>query len=132
MSMRAILLLSVLSIASAWQSGVTRAVASRPAVTMMSGYTDISQIGKKKNPKSGRSDLLKGYTVGSFAPPMAKSSGTRITDMGTGYGIDNRWGGKQRAKAQKQPASKSSSGDVNPVLLFSVASALALLAGGAQ
>merc|ERR1712054_498900 len=85
----------------------------RPAVQMNTGYTDISQIGKKKNPKSGRSDLLKGYTVGSFAPPAAVSSGTRIDQMGTGYGIDNRWGGKQRSA--KQTATKSSEGgSVNP------------------
>ena len=131
MSLRIVLLLAVLSIASAWQSGLTRAVASRPVVTMNTGYTDISQIGRKKNPNSGRSDGLKGYTVGSFAPPLAKKSGSRISDMNTGYGIDNRWGGKSRA--QKTPAaSKSSGGQVDPAVVFTVVSALALLAGNAQ
>ena len=98
--LRTIVLFAVLAFASAWQSAVaSRALGSRPAVSMNTGYTDITQIGRKKNPNSGRSTALKGYTVGSFAPPLAKSSGSRITDMNTGYGIDNRWGGKQRAAA---------------------------------
>merc|ERR1719502_860533 len=46
---------------------------------------------------------LKGYTVGSLAPPGSVSSGT-IAQYG--YGIDNRYGG--RAKAMKSPAAASS------------------------
>ena len=58
---------------------------------------------KKKNPKTGSSLGLKGYTVGSLAPPGAKSSGNIAI---FGYGIDNRFGGKAKAKAA--PAQKKS------------------------
>ena len=99
-------------------------LARRPAVTMNTGYTDISQIGRKKNPNSGRSTALKGYTVGSFAPPGAKSSGTRITDMGTGYGIGNRFGGASRAKGSSanvvDDARSGVTGGVNPAILLLV------------
>ena len=66
----------------------------------MNVYGDPNvQSYRKKNPMTGSTLNLKGYTVGSLAPPSAKNSGTRITDVGTGYGIDNRFGGNRRAAA---------------------------------
>jgi hypothetical protein len=53
---------------------------------MNTQYSDPFAFQKKKNPKSGRGDLLKGYTVGSMAPPMAIKSGSTIGEMGTTYG----------------------------------------------
>merc|ERR1719326_1904160 len=104
------LLAAALDTSSAFVPGTPMAgvaVRSTPVISMNTGYTDISQIGRKKNPNSGRSTALKGYTVGSLAPPLAKSSGTRITDMGTGYGIANRWGGQSRAAPAAAAASSS-------------------------
>ena len=47
---------------------------------MSTKFTDpYVQKMKKKNPKTGSTTNLKGYTVGSRAPPMAVSSGTRIS-----------------------------------------------------
>ena len=51
---------------------------------------------KKKNPMTGSSLNLKGYTVGSRAPPMAVSSGSKAR---FGYGIDNLYGGKSKGKS---------------------------------
>lgn len=51
---------------------------------------------KKKDPKTGSSGQLKGYTVGSLAPPSSVSSGNKAV---FGYGIDNRYGGKAKVKA---------------------------------
>ena len=39
----------------------------------------------KKNPKTGDTANLRGYTVGSRAPPMAISSGTTIAETGFKY-----------------------------------------------
>ena len=67
----------------------------------MNVYGDPAvRFNKKKDPKTGSSLGLKGYTVGSWAPPAAKSSGTKV-DPSVGYGIDNRFGGKFRANAPK-------------------------------
>lgn len=53
---------------------------------MNTQYSDPYAFQKKKNAKSGRGELLKGYTVGSMAPPMAVKSGSTISEMGTSYG----------------------------------------------
>ena len=53
---------------------------------MNTQYSDPYAFQKKKNAKSGRGELLKGYTVGSMAPPMAVKSGSTIAEMGTSYG----------------------------------------------
>ena len=53
---------------------------------MNTQYSDPYAFQKKKNAKSGRGSLLKGYTVGSLAPPIAVKSGTTISEMGTSYG----------------------------------------------
>ena len=49
---------------------------ARTDVSMSTKYTVAAGIAKKKNPKTGDSSNLKGYTVGSRAPDMAKNSGT--------------------------------------------------------
>merc|ERR1712021_44185 len=67
---------------------------SRSTVSMNTQYSDPYAFQKKKNAKSGRGELLKGYTVGSLAPGVAVKSGTTISEMGTSYGISNRFGGK--------------------------------------
>jgi len=51
---------------------------------------------KKKDGSTGSTLGLKGYTVGSRAPPRAVSSGT-VAQFG--YGIDNLYGGGKGAKA---------------------------------
>ena len=53
---------------------------------MNTQYSDPYAFQKKKNAKSGRGELLKGYTVGSLAPGVAVKSGTTISQMGTSYG----------------------------------------------
>ena len=55
-------------------------VRSQSGVAMSTQFTDpYVQAMKKKNPKTGSTKNLKGYTVGSRAPVVAKNSGTRIT-----------------------------------------------------
>jgi hypothetical protein len=64
----------------------------RAAVVMNTNYGDPAVANYvKKNKKSGRSSLLKGYTTGSRAPPTAIRSGT-VNQYG--YGIQNLYGGK--------------------------------------
>ena len=58
----------------------------RSTVSMNTQYSDPYAFQKKKNAKSGRGELLKGYTVGSLAPGVAVKSGTTISEMGTSYG----------------------------------------------
>jgi len=53
---------------------------------MNTQYSDPYAFQKKKNAKSGRGELLKGYTVGSLAPGVAVKSGTTVSQMGTSYG----------------------------------------------
>lgn len=98
----------------------------RSAVSMNTKYTVAAGVAKKKNPKSGRGELLKGYTVGSLAPPGAIASGTRISDVGTGYGISRRFGGKVNGKKVSE-SSEESAGGSNAALVFSVLSATVLL-----
>ena len=54
---------------------------ARTDVSMSTKYTVAAGLAKKKNPKSGRSDILKGYTVGSRAPDAAVSSGTTKSEQ---------------------------------------------------
>ena len=50
---------------------------------------------KKKNPASGDTSNLRGYTVGSRAPPMAVASGTTILEEGGRYkGVTRKSGTK--------------------------------------
>lgn len=80
--------------------------AQRAAVSMNTNYGDpLVKAMKKKDPKTGSSLGLKGYTVGSLAPPGSKNSGNKAV---FGYGIDNRYGGKAKAKADvpEPPATK--------------------------
>jgi hypothetical protein len=58
----------------------------------------LSAVGLKKNPNSGRTKSLKGYTVGSRAPSIAVRSGTNNQ---FGYGIGNLYGGKKKAASTK-------------------------------
>ena len=98
---------------------------------MNTKYTTTAGMAKKKNPNAGRSDLLKGYTVGSLAPPGSVSSGTTIKQVGTTYGINSRFGNKAGKASKGEPKAASSSGGVSPTVIFSVLSALVLLAGAA-
>lgn len=50
-------------------------------VAMSTQYTVAAGVAKKKNPKTGSTTNLKGYTVGSRAPPMAVKSGTTIFEQ---------------------------------------------------
>ena len=56
------------------------AVGRASTVSMSTKFTDpFVQKMKKKNPMTGSTKNLKGYTVGSRAPKVAVSSGTRIS-----------------------------------------------------
>jgi hypothetical protein len=69
-----------------------------PVVVMNTNYGDPRVKNYvKKNKQSGRSNLLKGYTVGSRAPATAIRSGTNNQ---YGYGIGNLYGGKARTQAR--------------------------------
>ena len=65
----------------------SNAVVVRSSPVAMSTQYSVGRTGafgaadKKKNPKTGSSTNLKGYTVGSRAPPMAVSSGTTIFEQ---------------------------------------------------
>jgi len=63
-------------------------------VVMNTQYGDPAVLAqRKKNPKTGSSINLKGYTVGSRAPPVAVRSGANAQ---YGYGIGNLYGGGQK------------------------------------
>jgi len=71
----------------------------RAAVFMNTAYGDPSvKAYKKKNPKTGSTKNLFGYTVGSRAPPMSIRSGEIAT---YGYGISNRDGGQLRLRQER-------------------------------
>ena len=56
------------------------AVGRQSVVQMNTKFTDpYVQRMKKKNPMTGSTKNLKGYTVGSRAPTVAKNSGTTIS-----------------------------------------------------
>merc|ERR1719261_461409 len=55
-------------------------VRQQSTVSMSTKFTDpFVQKMKKKNPMTGSTKNLRGYTVGSRAPKVAKNSGTTIT-----------------------------------------------------
>merc|ERR1712205_189668 len=59
------------------------AVRRSSAVSMSTRFTDpYVQKMKKKNPKTGSTKNLKGYTVGSRAPTVAVKSGTTVGTKG--------------------------------------------------
>lgn len=82
----------------------------------------VEAIGYKKNPKSGRSDLLKGYTVGAPAPAAAVSSGLRIDQTKAGKYASN---GNLRGVG-----SNPASGNVALFALIAVPGALYLAQSG--
>ena len=64
------------------------AVRSQSAVQMSTQFTDpFVQKMKKKNPMTGSTKNLKGYTVGSRAPRVAKNSGTTVLKYKTDGGL---------------------------------------------
>jgi len=65
-------------------------------------------IGRKKDPNTGDSNNLKGYTVGSRAPPRAISSGT-VNKFG--YGIGNLYGGDKKAGRLSRGKTSAPSGE---------------------
>ena len=74
-------------------------------VEMNTQYGDPNVLAmKKKNPKTGSSTMLKGYRVGSRAPPVAVRSGTTAA---FGYGINNLYGGGQKSKLAFQNQAKN-------------------------
>ena len=95
-------------------------------MSMNTKYTVAAGVAKKKNPKGGRGELLKGYTVGSLAPPGAIASGTRISDVGTTYGISSRFGGKVNG-VKVSATDDEPAGNSNAAVVFSVLSATVLL-----
>merc|ERR1711865_482572 len=117
--LRATLLAVLLSVTSALQVGVPASAVSRSTVSMNTQYSDPYAFQKKKT-KSGRGELLKGYTVGSLAPGVAVKSGTTVSQMGTSYGISNRFGGK--INGQKVTATDEEPKDNNAAIVFSVLS----------
>lgn len=63
----------------------TSVVQQQSTVAMSTRFTDpFVQKMKKKNPKTGSTKQLKGYTVGSRAPVVAKKSGTTIDQTRAG------------------------------------------------
>jgi len=75
------------------------ALPERAIVIMNTQYGDPNVLAyRKKNPKTGSTTVLKGYTVGSRAPTTAIRSGTTAV---YGYGVNNLYGGKLRAKAKQ-------------------------------
>ena len=73
-------LFALVAYASAFSGPASVGDVSRASVAMSTKFTDpYVQKMKKKNPKTGSTTNLKGYTVGSRAPPMAVSSGTRVS-----------------------------------------------------
>jgi len=64
------------------------AVGRQSTVSMNTKFTDpYVQKMKKKNKATGSTKNLKGYTVGSRAPKVAKSSGTTTSGYKTNGGI---------------------------------------------
>jgi len=63
-------------------SMVARSAVARSDLQMSTKYTVAAGVAKKKNPKTGDSKNLWGYTVGSRAPDTAVSSGTTKTGQG--------------------------------------------------
>jgi len=91
-------------------AAVNAAAVRAPVVQMNTRYGDpfVKSTYKKKDPKTGSTLGLKGYTVGSRAPPRAKNSGT-VAQFG--YGIDNLYGGGGNAKAAAKAGGKSAAID---------------------
>merc|ERR1711892_767867 len=54
---------------------------TRTEIIMNTRYTVAAGMAKKKNPKTGDSKSLWGYSVGSRAPDTAKSSGTTQSEQ---------------------------------------------------
>ena len=118
-----VVVLALLSVTSALVTGVPATAVSRSAVSMNTQYSDPYAFQKKKNAKSGRGELLKGYTVGSMAPPMAVKSGSTIAEMGTSYGISARLGGRINGKKVSAVDEAPKDGKAeNAALVFSVLS----------
>ena len=83
----------------------------------------VETIGFKKNPKSGQSDLLKGYTVGSPAPASAVNSGLRI---------DQTKQGKYKSNGNlRGVGTNPASGNVALFALIAIPGALYLTQNGA-
>ena len=78
---RLLCLFAFVASASAFSFAPAAGAAVRsPAVSMSVQFTDpFVQAMKKKNPMTGSTKNLKGYTVGSRAPKSAVNSGTKIT-----------------------------------------------------
>jgi len=99
------LLIAALSASQAFVPGAPLAAVARSsptAVQMNTQYTVAAGIAKKKG-KTGSSDALKGYTVGSRAPKASVSSGTKQV---FGYGIDNLYGGGVQKKTEPDQKGK--------------------------
>merc|ERR1711968_230354 len=63
-------------------------VRQQSTVAMSTQFTDpFVQKMKKKNPLTGSTKNLKGYTVGSRAPRVAKNSGTTVLKYKTDGGL---------------------------------------------
>ena len=87
-------------------------LAPRADVVMNTQYQEevLTAIGRKKNPKSGKTKSLYGYRTGSRAPKGAVRSGT-VNEYG--YGFDNLYGGQKKKRdlerAEKNAAKQETS-----------------------
>jgi hypothetical protein len=92
----------------------------RADLVMNTKYGDPKVLAyKKKDPKTGSTKGLFGYTVGSRAPPRAKSSGTRV-NPNFGYGIDNLYGGKKIVASAPKPGDEAKKNFGYAALAFAV------------
>merc|ERR1719390_369515 len=79
-----LVLAAFLATASAFMAPASSVVGKQSTISMSTQFTDpFVQKMKKKNPATGSTKNLKGYTVGSRAPRVAKSSGTVTTGYKT-------------------------------------------------
>ena len=116
--------------ASAFQAPVSGVMqrSARSALVEMSSTNSVDpyvRAMKKKNPKTGSTVGLKGYTVGSRAPPGAKNSGTTAQ---FGFGIDNLYGAQagRQTKKENLPTAAVTNG-INGAGLAPLLSGLALI-----
>lgn len=100
------------------------ALPERAIVIMSTKYGDPAVLAyRKKDPKTGSTTVLKGYTVGSRAPTTAIRSGTTAQ---YGYGVNNLYGGNRfrLKKADRKTVADSIGARTNLLLGGSGATAI--------
>jgi hypothetical protein len=105
---------------------------ARADVVMNTKYQEevFRAIGRKKDPKSGRTKKLYGYETGSRAPKGAVRSGT-VNEYGFGY--DNLYGGqKNRRDYEASVKEAKEQGKRNNFFIFLAVSAAIVLFASAK